>query len=121
MTEKLINMVGITKSFPGVQALQKVDFDLLPGEVHCLVGENGAGKSTLMKILSGAYKADEGEIQIEGVSYTSYSPIKAHDLGIETIYQETDLVFEMSVANNIFLGHEPLTSLGTVDKKELKK
>lgn len=121
MTEKLINMVGITKSFPGVQALQKVDFDLLPGEVHCLVGENGAGKSTLMKILSGAYKSDEGEIQIEGVSYTSYSPIKAHDLGIETIYQETDLVFEMSVANNIFLGHEPLTSLGTVDKKELKK
>ena len=105
--EYLVKMTGISKSYPGVQALENVDFDLRPGEVHCLVGENGAGKSTLMRILSGAERPDRGAIEITGHEYDAISPILGHELGIAAIYQETDLVMPMSVALNIFLGHEP--------------
>lgn len=117
----LVRLTGISKSYPGVKALDDVDFDLMPGEVHCLVGENGAGKSTLMKILSGAENPDEGQIIINGNNYAGITPSLGISLGISTIYQETDLVGTMSIANNIFLGHEPTRRWGTVDHKELNK
>lgn len=120
MAEYLVRMNGISKQYPGVLALQSVDFDLKPGEVHCLVGENGAGKSTLMKILSGAEQADGGEIEISGVEYRHYDPVQAHILGIAAIYQETDLVLDLSIAQNIFLGHEPVYSWGGINRKKLK-
>jgi ABC-type sugar transport system ATPase subunit len=103
----LLEMRGISKSFPGVQALKEVHFDLLPGEVHALVGENGAGKSTLMKILAGAYQKDDGEILIRGERVNIDDPISAQNLGISMIYQELNLVPTTSVAENIFLGRLP--------------
>jgi ABC-type sugar transport system ATPase subunit len=122
MVEPLVQMKNISKGFPGVQALSSVSFDLQPGEVHCLVGENGAGKSTLMKILSGAEQADQGEIVLSGQSYPGYDPVKAYDLGIAAIYQETDLVLQMSVAHNIYLGHEPeYGSWGGLNRRKLKE
>ncbi len=103
----LLEMRGIGKAFPGVRALRDVDFTLVPGEVHALVGENGAGKSTLMKILAGAYIADEGEIRLDGRPVHFAGPQSALAAGIVTIYQELNLVPELSVAENIFLGDEP--------------
>jgi ribose transport system ATP-binding protein len=101
-------MRGITKSFPGVQALRDVDFDLRPGEVHVLVGENGAGKSTLIKILSGVYQADRGTIRLRGTDVRLTSPRDAQARGISTVYQEFNLVPQLSVAENVYLGQEPL-------------
>ncbi|NEB78293.1 sugar ABC transporter ATP-binding protein [Streptomyces sp. SID14478] len=106
-------MSGITKSFPGVRALDGVDLDVQAGEVHCLLGQNGAGKSTLIKVLAGAHQPDEGAITWRGEPVTLRSPIAAMRLGIATIYQELDLVEGLSVAENVFLGHEP-TSAGFV-------
>src|SRR5215204_127070 len=103
----LFEMRSITKRFPGVVALDKVDFQLERGEVHVLLGENGAGKSTLVKILSGAYHPDEGEILIDGKPARIPSAIAAQRLGISTIYQEFNLVPGLSVAENIFLGRQP--------------
>ncbi len=100
-------MQGIGKLFPGVRALRDVSFDVRTGEVHALVGENGAGKSTLMKILAGAYVADEGEIRLEGRPVRFNGPSDALAAGIVTIYQELNLVPTLSVAENIFLGDEP--------------
>lgn len=96
----------ISKSFPGVKALTDISLTLEPGEVHILVGENGAGKSTLMKILSGAYTADEGELWIEGKQLEKNSPTVASDLGIGMIYQELNLIPELSIARNIFMCNE---------------
>lgn len=96
----------ISKSFPGVKALTDISLTLEPGEVHVLVGENGAGKSTLMKILSGAYTADEGELWIEGKQVEKNSPTVASDLGIGMIYQELNLIPELSIARNIFMCNE---------------
>ncbi|MDX5569657.1 sugar ABC transporter ATP-binding protein [Streptomyces sp. ID05-04B] len=109
----LLTMSGITKSFPGVRALDGVDLDVQAGEVHCLLGQNGAGKSTLIKVLAGAHQPDGGEITWQGESVTLGSPITAMRLGIATIYQELDLIEGLSVAENVFLGHEP-TSAGFV-------
>ncbi|GHH82015.1 sugar ABC transporter ATP-binding protein [Streptomyces sulfonofaciens] len=109
----LLSMTGITKAFPGVRALDGVDLDVLPGEVHCLLGQNGAGKSTLIKVLAGAHQPDGGRINWRGEDVTLRSPIAAMRLGIATIYQELDLVEGLSVAENVFLGHEP-TSAGFV-------
>ncbi|MFC7303384.1 sugar ABC transporter ATP-binding protein [Streptomyces monticola] len=106
-------MSGITKTFPGVRALDGVDLSVQAGEVHCLLGQNGAGKSTLIKVLAGAHQPDGGEIGWRGSSVTLKSPIAAMRLGIATIYQELDLVEGLSVAENVFLGHEP-TSAGFV-------
>jgi len=117
--EPLLKMSGISKSFPGVKALTKVDFDLHKGEVHALVGENGAGKSTLMKILSGVYKADEGEINLRGKKLTSTGLKEMIDSGIAVIYQELNLIWYLSVAENIFLGREPRTPFGTINWKEM--
>ena len=103
----LVQLKGICKSFPGVRALNNVDFDLKPGEVHVLIGENGAGKSTLMKILSGNYMQDSGEIILGGKAVTMDSPKKAEESGISIIHQEFNLVPQLTVEQNIFLGHEP--------------
>ncbi|WP_406441177.1 sugar ABC transporter ATP-binding protein [Streptomyces sp. NBC_01613] len=109
----LLSMSGITKSFPGVRALDGVDLDVQAGEVHCLLGQNGAGKSTLIKVLSGAHQPDDGTIEWRGEPVTLRSPIAAMRLGIATIYQELDLVEHLSVAENVHLGHEP-TAAGFV-------
>ncbi|MFF3286350.1 sugar ABC transporter ATP-binding protein [Streptomyces sp. NPDC003023] len=109
----LLTMSGITKSFPGVRALDGVDLEVQAGEVHCLLGQNGAGKSTLIKVLAGAHQPDGGEITWRGEAVSLKSPIAAMRLGIATIYQELDLVEGLSVAENVFLGHEP-TAAGFV-------
>ncbi|MGH3520511.1 MAG: sugar ABC transporter ATP-binding protein [Haloechinothrix sp.] len=110
-TPPLLQMHGIVKQFPGVRALDGIDLDVLPGEVHCLLGQNGAGKSTLIKILSGAYLPDDGRIVWQGEQVRLPNPQAAMDLGIATIYQELDLVDGLSVTENIYLGHE-LARLG---------
>ena len=104
MSEELFRMEGISKSFPGVRALDKVSLKVNKGEVLGLVGENGAGKSTLMKILSGVYRADEGEIFIEGKKVVIDSVARAHELGISIIMQELNMCGHLSVADNIFIG-----------------
>ncbi len=107
MTEPLLRMTGITKSFPGVLALGGVDLTVAPGEVHALLGENGAGKSTLLKILSGAQKPDSGTMEFAGAPVTFDSPHAAQKLGIVTIYQEFTLAPNMSICENVFIGREP--------------
>ncbi|MFF3846279.1 sugar ABC transporter ATP-binding protein [Streptomyces sp. NPDC002328] len=109
----LLSMSGITKSFPGVRALDGVDLDVRAGEVHCLLGQNGAGKSTLIKVLAGAHQPDGGAVRWRGEPVTLRSPSAAMRLGIATIYQELDLVEHLSVAENVHLGHEP-TAAGFV-------
>ncbi|MEV8019996.1 sugar ABC transporter ATP-binding protein [Streptomyces sp. NPDC086554] len=116
----LLTMSGITKSFPGVRALDGVDLQVQAGEVHCLLGQNGAGKSTLIKVLAGAHQPDDGEITWRGKRTTLKSPIAAMRLGIATIYQELDLVEGLSVAENVHLGHEP-TAAGFVVKGRAAK
>src|SRR5690349_13518852 len=103
----LLRATGISKRFPGVQALNNVDFDIYEGEVIGLVGENGAGKSTLMKILSGVYNFDTGAIIFRGKDFHPHSPAEAQALGISTIYQELALIPYLTVAENIFLNREP--------------
>ncbi|MBO0846237.1 MAG: sugar ABC transporter ATP-binding protein [Nocardioides sp.] len=102
----LLSMSGIVKDFPGVRALDGVDLEVRAGEVHCLLGQNGAGKSTLIKVLSGAHTPDTGEIRWQGRPVTLSTPTAAINQGIATIYQELDLVDGLSVAENIYLGHE---------------
>ncbi|PJE97343.1 sugar ABC transporter ATP-binding protein [Streptomyces carminius] len=106
----LLTMSGITKSFPGVRALDGVDLDVRAGEVHCLLGQNGAGKSTLIKILAGVHQPDEGEITWRGGAVRLRTPTAAMALGIATIHQELDLVEDLSVTENIHLGHEAATA-----------
>jgi ribose transport system ATP-binding protein len=116
----LLQMRGVRKRFPGVVALDGVDFDLRAGEVHVLLGENGAGKSTLMKILSGAYRRDAGDILIDDQPAAIDSPRAAQAFGIATIYQELSLVPQLSVAENILLGHEP-SRAGWIDGRRLRE
>lgn len=105
-TQPLLHMREIEKTFPGVKALDGVDLDVRAGEVHCLLGQNGAGKSTMIKVLSGAYHHDSGSITWKGEDVTIDSPVEALEHGIATMYQELDVVDGLSVAENIFLGHE---------------
>lgn len=111
-----MRVAGLAKSFPGVQALRGVDFDLQAGEVHCLIGENGAGKSTLVKILAGVQPADAGEMLIQGRPVSFANPLAAQDAGIACIFQELNVVGGLTVAENIMLGAEP-SRLGTVNRK----
>ncbi|QUC68554.1 sugar ABC transporter ATP-binding protein [Aristaeella hokkaidonensis] len=111
-------MKGIYKSFPGVKALQNVEFQLKAGEIHALLGENGAGKSTLIKVLGGIYIAEEGEIRIDGKKVVIDGVNAARDNGISIIHQELVLVPHMTVAENIFLGREPMGKFG-VDYKRM--
>lgn len=103
-----IKMTGIGKSFPGVRALNNVDFKIRRGEIHALMGENGAGKSTLVKVLTGVYSMDEGKIGLDGSSIMIRSPQDAQKYGISTVYQEVNLCPNLTVAENLFLGREPL-------------
>jgi ribose transport system ATP-binding protein len=120
MTDPILRMTGIVKQFPGVRALDGVDLDVLPGEVHCLLGQNGAGKSTLIKVLSGAHRPDEGTITWLGEEVRLADPTAAMRRGIATIYQELDLVDGLSVAANIFLGHE-LAAVGFARRGEMQR
>jgi ribose transport system ATP-binding protein len=114
-------MCGITKTFPGVVALDDVTFRVKPGEVHAVVGENGAGKSTLMKIIAGVYQPDSGEIVINGEVVRISSPHDAQDLGVSIIYQELNLLPDMSVAENVFLGREARHRFGLLNDVELEE
>src|SRR6516225_11236302 len=100
-------MLCVSKSYPGVRALDHVDFSVDPGEVHALMGENGAGKSTLIKIMTGAVGSDEGEIRIDGRPVQIGSPGEARALGVSAVYQEVNLIPTMSVAKNLTLGRQP--------------
>jgi ribose transport system ATP-binding protein len=106
MTEVVLRLVDVVKTFPGVRALDGVQLEVAAGEVHCLLGQNGAGKSTLIKVLAGVHHADGGEISWLGEPFAPATPQAAMRAGIATIYQELDLVDELSVAENAFLGHE---------------
>ena len=117
MSEYLLEMKGISKSFPGVKALQNVEFQLKAGEIHALLGENGAGKSTLIKVLGGIYIAEEGEILIDGKPVVIDGVHAARENGISIIHQELVLVPHMTVAENIFLGWEPMGKLGVDYRK----
>ena len=107
--EYLLEMKNIVKTFPGVIAVDKVSFQVKPGTVHALIGENGAGKSTLMKVLAGEYIPDSGEIHFDGEQLNIQNPRDSLDAGISTVYQELNLVPEMTIAENMFLGQEKLT------------
>ncbi|QIK08918.1 sugar ABC transporter ATP-binding protein [Streptomyces sp. ID38640] len=117
---ELLRVEGVTKSFPGVRALDGVDLTLRTGEVHVLLGENGAGKSTLIKMLSGAHRPDGGRLLVDGDEATIRSAQDAERHGIATIYQEFNLVPGLTVAENIFLGRQPRTKLGLVDRKAMR-
>jgi ABC-type sugar transport system ATPase subunit len=122
-SQPLLQMEKVSKHFPGVQALEQVDFEIYPGEILGLVGENGAGKSTLIKILSGVYTKDDGLIQFRGQPLDFRSPHAAQEHGIVTIYQELALVPHLSVAENVFLNREPhrIPLLGAVDFKKMRR
>jgi ribose transport system ATP-binding protein len=104
--EVVLRLNGIVKTFPGVRALDGVELEVRAGEVHCLLGQNGAGKSTLIKVLAGVHRPDEGTMTWLGQDVSFSSPQAATNAGIATIYQELDLVDDLTVAENIFLGHE---------------
>ncbi len=118
--EQLVSMTGITKQFPGVKALDNVNFTLNAGEVHVLFGENGAGKSTLISILAGVYQPSSGEVKIEGKPVQFHSAKDARDAGIGAVFQEFSLVPTMSVADNIFLGDEPKSGL-LINRKKMRE
>ncbi|MFJ3692656.1 sugar ABC transporter ATP-binding protein [Streptomyces sp. NPDC090052] len=118
--DELLRIEGIRKTFPGVVALDSVDFDLRRGEVHVLLGENGAGKSTLIKMLSGAYRPDSGKIFAEGREVRIHGAQDAERLGIATIYQEFNLVPDLTVAENIFLGRQP-RRFGMIDRARMEQ
>jgi ABC-type sugar transport system ATPase subunit len=115
----VLQMQGIRKAFPGVQALDGVDFEVQPGEVMALVGENGAGKSTLIKILAGAHSADEGEIYIKGKQVKINTPRESQEMGVSVIYQELNLAEAVTIAENIFVGREYRSRFGFVDNKAM--
>ena len=102
-------MRGITKAFAGVHALRGVDLDVVAGEVHCVLGQNGAGKSTLIKVLAGAHQPDGGEIIWQGEPREIPNPVAAIEMGVATMYQELDVVDGLTIAENIYLGHELAT------------
>ncbi|MHC1761785.1 MAG: sugar ABC transporter ATP-binding protein [Negativicutes bacterium] len=121
MDNEILRMHSITKKFPGVKALDNVDFDLKRGEVHILVGENGAGKSTLAKVILGAYVPDEGEIFFEGEKVAFHSTKDALAKGIAAVYQEFTLIPYLNVAQNIFFNREPRNFLGIIDHKKMER
>jgi len=118
-TRPAVALEGISKSFPGVRALSDVSLSLYPGSVTALVGENGAGKSTLVKILTGIYQPDEGTIRVDGAETQFPTANAAAKAGVTAIHQETVLFDELSVAENIFLGHAPRNGFGLIDWKKM--
>lgn len=117
----LLTLEGITKTFPGVRALSSVSLALYPGQVTALVGENGAGKSTLVKILTGIHRPDEGRLAIDGEPFEFASPHAAAEAGITAIHQETVLFDDLTVAENIFIGHAPRTRFGLIDGRAMRR
>ena len=117
----LLSIRGISKAFPGVQALTDVDFDLNAGEIHAVVGENGAGKSTLIKILTGVERPDAGEMTFQGAHYAVHSPQQAQQMGISTVYQEVNLCPNLTVAENVLIGRAPMRWGVTVDWKAMNR
>ncbi|MDF3606270.1 sugar ABC transporter ATP-binding protein [Paracoccus sp. DMF-8] len=115
----LLSIRSLTKEFPGTKALDSVDFDLRAGEIHALLGENGAGKSTLIKCLTGAYQRDAGTVTLEGREIAPRSTVEAQDLGIGTVYQEVNLLPNLTVAQNLLFGHEP-RRMGLIDSRAMR-
>lgn len=120
MGETILVMKGIDKKFVGVHALKEVDFDLQRGEVHALMGENGAGKSTLMKVLTGIYSKDGGSIVYEGREVEFHTPKESQDAGISIVHQELNMMNHLTVAQNIFIGREPMRS-GLIDDNKMNE
>lgn len=120
MSDNLLDVIGVSKSFPGVKALSNVNLQLGRGEIHGLMGENGAGKSTLIKAITGVYPRDNGQILLDGVEIHPTSPLDAEALGISTVFQEVNLLNNLSVAENLAIGRQP-TKRGTLDWKTMNK
>lgn len=116
----ILKLAGITKTFPGVKALSSVNFTVRRGEIHALMGENGAGKSTLIKVLTGVYRRDSGEMFLDGQPIDPHSPQEAQSLGISTVYQEVNLIPHLSVAENICLGRQSMR-FGRIDWKKIRR
>ncbi|SDJ48220.1 sugar ABC transporter ATP-binding protein [Aliiruegeria lutimaris] len=121
MTDPILSLDGITKIFPGVRALSDVKLDLYPGQVTALVGENGAGKSTIVKVLTGIYQPEEGTIRVDGQETRFPTAQHAADAGITAIHQETVLFDELSVAENIYIGHAPRGKYGLIDTARMRR
>jgi rhamnose transport system ATP-binding protein len=121
VSDSILTLSGVTKSFPGVRALHDVSLSLKPGGVTALIGENGAGKSTIVKILTGIYRPDSGEIRVGGEQKSFSSPRDAWAAGIAAIHQETVMFDELSVAENIFTGHMPTGASRLVDWAEMRR
>lgn len=119
-TSPVLSLRGIVKTFPGVRALDGVQMDLYPGQVTALVGENGAGKSTIVKILTGIYQPDEGLIEVDGIETRFPTAQAAGQAGVTAIHQETVLFDELSVAENIFIGHAPRNRFGLIDRRAMR-
>ena len=119
VSEILLDIEGLEKTFPGVRALKGVNLTVRKGEVHALMGENGAGKSTLIKVLTGIYQKDGGVIRFDGEEINAKTPIEANEKGISTIYQELNLILFQTVYENLFLGREPRTKFGNIDRKKM--
>lgn len=117
--QEILRTEGLSKFFPGVKALDNVNFSLRRGEIMALLGENGAGKSTLIKALTGVYHADRGTIWLEGQAISPKNTAHAQQLGIGTVYQEVNLLPNMSVADNLFIGREP-RRFGLLRRKEME-
>src|SRR5690606_566499 len=120
MTEPILTLTGICKSFPGVRALHEVALELYPGQVTALIGENGAGKSTLVKVMTGIYQPEAGEIRVAGQVVSLPTAHSASAAGITAIHQETVLFDELTVAENIYLGHAPRNRLGLIDWRAMR-
>jgi rhamnose transport system ATP-binding protein len=118
--QPILALEGVSKSFAGVKALKDVSFDVRPGEVHALMGENGAGKSTLIKVIAGVHAPDSGEIRVNGELVRFATPREARAAGIATVYQELLLFPELSVAENIYLGHAPRTTMNALDWTKMR-
>ena len=120
MGDVILTMKDIDKSFPGVHALDHVNFEVRRGEVHALMGENGAGKSTLMKVLTGIYQKDSGSITYKGQEVAFHNTREAQDAGIVIVHQELNMVGDLTVAQNIFIGREPKKGIRVDDKKMIE-
>ncbi len=119
LSEYILELKNITKTFPGVKALDNVQFQLKPGEIHALMGENGAGKSTFIKVITGVHQPDSGQIYLDGKEVVFPDPVAAQDVGIAAIYQHVTSYPDLSVTENIFMGHEKTGAFGRLLWKEM--